>query len=371
MNKISPPVIVHKRGEIAKEWGKIHKISNFKPSSLNSTNLLSLFEKIDYEFFNNKIQDYLRETNSRLYMVPSNKTYIETICQIETRNCTYTIYINISNIKNITQLQFVVEQEMAKFISLLFCDEDPDTLSLKIIQNMFGHKTSLFNTITTTTDPGLSQTLVKPQSTTTGNPITGNPIKTTTTTTVTTTPTDLPFASPQTIPPSSTEESTTTGSSIKPTTPIIENVNQISDKNSVETPINLPEQSITKTQIPQNEVDDTKNTEVNDTKNTIKSNNLEGGSKKNYKSHKIHKNHKINIRVSRPSKCTELHINNLLSQLNGTATKNPFLFQFSTKKDAIDFGRILSRSQNVKKVSYKHTNRKTNQVDNRLLLKTD
>ena len=26
---------------------------------------------------------------------------------------------------------------------------------------------------------------------------------------------------------------------------------------------------------------------------TIKSNNLEGGSKKNYKSHKIHKNHKV------------------------------------------------------------------------------
>jgi hypothetical protein len=347
-NALSKSVIIHKRKEIAEKWSKIQNIPlNFK-TNLTSSNLLSMFELIDYEYFNNKIQDYLKKTFSQVKIIPSYKNHIESnTCKT---HCTFEMYIDINSIVNstrnnvkfngyyvnnhITQLQLTMEQEMSKLISLLFCDEDPITMYTKIVQNIFGH--TLTPTLPTHTDENVI-----------------NPV-------MMSTSDNKWWLEDENTDNSHTDNSHTDNSHLMGTQ---EDKNTYNETDYV--------------------IDGNWNVNDNSLNHQMVQNQMQGGMKPS-------RNHRIKIDILHSSDFLNNHVSNLLQQLNGVSHKHNSIssvshkhnsissvshkhngrsFIFSNKKDAIYFGQVLSRSQDVDKVSYIHINRKTNKIDNRIILK--
>jgi len=144
--------IMLKRSDIAQKWTPSPRgdLNGITPQELDI-----LFDTIDYEFFNNQIRDYLKKTKRSLSVFPSNKTTITTNGKYF--GSMFRIYIDINKILTtdytkcftyhgfdicnpVTYLQVLLENEMAKFVSMIFCHtSDHYDLYEMILKNMFGH----------------------------------------------------------------------------------------------------------------------------------------------------------------------------------------------------------------------------------------
>ena len=174
-NMLTREAIIQKRDDIGREWLRREFIneSRLKQGDLTSENLIALFELIDREFFNSKIQEYLIQTKRHITVIASDRTNLigeYSICENKSQDssesgqldshfheCVFKIHINIQNVINapidklclqtpdfdvcsrLVYLQLILENEIARFISLVFCNkQDHETLYSKLLLNMFG-----------------------------------------------------------------------------------------------------------------------------------------------------------------------------------------------------------------------------------------